>query len=295
MSPAKPALTITVAIPTLGRFEEVRDTLEGILAGTRVPDEILVSDQNTPALPELDSYLASHAPRVRHLRTEPKGVVYNMNRLLAEAKSDVILYVDDDVVPSPKLVEAHLANYADTKIAGVAGRVEQPSGDLPPEEVDQVGTFRPWTGGMTFRFNGLKRQHCVFAQGANMSFRRTSLLSINGFDEGFGGNGYFFESDATLRLVEKFPSGLVFDPLATLKHLAAPRGGARVHDRAIHNAFFVQNAVRLYRRHCPKVVFPFLILKLLLLTVAKSFYRLSPRMAIVGVFALRKGFRADHE
>ncbi len=286
--------TITVAIPTLGRFEEVRDTIEGVLSGTRIPDEIIVSDQNSPALPLLDAYLKSRSPLIRHVKTEPKGVVFNMNTLLREAKSDVILYLDDDVVPSSGLVEAHLKNYAEGRTEGVAGRVEQPTGDLPPEEVKEVGKFNRWTGKMVFRFNGKIRQNCVFAQGANMSFKRKSLLTIGGFDEGYIGNGYYFESDATLRLVRGFPNGLVFDPEATLVHLAAPRGGARVHDRALHNAFATRNAIRLYRRHCPKPVFFFLVSKLFVITLVKALYRVSPRIAVLGIGALFAGLKDTH-
>jgi len=287
--------TVTVAIPTIGRFEEVRDTVETILGGSRIPDEILVSDQNHPPIPKLDSYLATRAPLVRHFRTEPKGVVFNMNALLRAAKGDIILYLDDDIVPSPRLVEAHLANYADSAIHGVAGRVEQPAGDLPSEKVGRVGAFEPWTGRTTFRFNGLVRQKCVFAPGGNMSFRRTDLLEIAGFDEEFVGNGYFFESDASLRFAKRFPGGLVFDPAAELKHLASPRGGARILDRSIHHAFFVRNGIRLYRRHSPALAIPFLALKLAALTIAKAVYRGSPEIATRGLAALGAGFASRLE
>jgi glycosyltransferase involved in cell wall biosynthesis len=288
-----PNPTITLAIATLGRFEEVRDTVEAILTGSLLPLEILISDQNRPARSDLDAYLASRSPLIRHIRTEPKGVVFNMNVLLRSAKGDIILYVDDDVVPSPKLVEAHLANYSDSSIAGVAGRVEQPTGDRPANEVDEVGVFYPWSGRMIFQFNGLTRQRTVFSQGANMSFDRRKLEAIDGFDEGFGGNGYFFESEAALRLVKKFPNSLVFDPASTLRHLAAPRGGARVHDRAIHNAFVVRNSVRFYRRHCPRLVYPFLIGKLFAITLAKAIYRRSPAIVIRGFPAIIEGLGQD--
>jgi GT2 family glycosyltransferase len=285
--------TLTIAIPTLGRFEEVRDTINGILAGTRTPDEILVSDQNHPPLPELDTYLAARSPLIRHLRTEAKGVVFNMNTLLREAKGDVLLYVDDDVVPTPELAEAHLKNYEESAIAGVAGRVEQPEGDLPPESVGEVGAFRRWSGRMIFRFNGLVRQECVFAQGANMSFDRYRLRAIGGFDEGFIGNGYFFESDATLRLARAYPHGMVFDPAASLKHLAAPRGGARVTDRSLHHAFAMRNGIRLLRRHSPAIALPWHLVRLVSLTIAKAAYRRSFAIADRGLRAIWDGLRQD--
>ncbi len=270
--------TITVAIPTLGRFEVVRDTIEALLRGTTQPTEILVSDQNSPSLSELDEYLKQCPAFVRHIRTEPRGVVFNMNRLTREARGEIILFLDDDIVPSPTLVEAHLKNYEDDSFFAVAGRVEQPTGDRPPEKVKRTGQFSKWTGGMTFHYNGLVRQICDFAPGGNMSFIRTRLIEAGGFDEGFVGNGYFFESDGSLSFVRKFPGKMVFDPKAELKHLAAPRGGARITDRAIHTYYHVRNGLRLYRHHSPKIVYPFMWLKLLGFSFARAVRRLDPRI-----------------
>lgn len=278
--------TITVAIPTLGRFEEVRDTVEALLRGSVNPDEILVSDQNSPPIPALDQFLAQCPKNVRHIRTEPKGVVFNMNRLTREAQGEIILFLDDDIIPSPKLVEAHLKNYENDTFYAVAGRVEQPSGDLPPKEVQRVGQYSKWTGNMTFHYNGLIRQACDFAPGGNMSFIRARLIESGGFDEGFIGNGYFYESDGSLSFVRKFPGKMVFDPAAELKHLAAPRGGARVTDRAIHTYFHVRNGLRLYRHHSPRVIYPFLFLRLFTFAAARATYRRDPRIFVNGMKGL---------
>lgn len=267
--------TITVAIPTLGRFEVVRDTIGALLRGSVLPTEILVSDQNSPPISELDHYLQDCPTLVRHIRTEPKGVVFNMNRLSREAVGEIILFLDDDIIPSPVLVEAHLANYADDSVYAVAGRVEQPSGDRPPEKVKRTGQFSKWTGQMTFHYNGLIRQVCDFAPGGNMSFVRARLLEAGGFDEGFIGNGYFFESDGSLTFVRKFPGKMVFDPKAELKHLAAPRGGARITDRAIHTYYHVRNGLRLYQHHSPKIVYPAMWLKLFAFSIARALRRLN--------------------
>ena len=277
---------ITVAIPTLGRFEVVRDTVEALLRGTVIPHEILISDQNVPAIPDLDRYLEGCPKFIRHIRTEPKGVVFNMNRLLHEARGDIILYLDDDIIPSPKLVEAHLKNYENDSVYAVAGRVEQPTGDRPPESVKRVGQYSKWTGNMTFHYNGLIRQICHFAPGGNMSFIRSRLVESGGFDEGFIGNGYFFESDGSLTFVRKFPGKMVFDPTAELKHLAAPRGGARITDRAIHTYYHVRNGLRLYRHHSPKLVYPMLFLRLFAFAAARSAWRRDPRIFISGMKGL---------
>jgi glycosyltransferase involved in cell wall biosynthesis len=278
--------TITVAIPTLGRFEVVRDTIEAFLQGSVLPTEILISDQNVPAIPELDRYLAGCPTIVRHIRTEPKGVVFNMNRLTREARGEIILFVDDDIIPGRHLVEAHLENYQGDEYYAVAGRVEQPSGDRPPGLVKRTGQYAKWTGRMTFHYNGLVRQSCDFAPGGNMSFVRARLIESGGFDEGFIGNGYFYESDGSLTFVQKFPGKMVFDPKAELQHLAAPRGGARITDRAIHTYYHVRNGLRLYRHHSPKVIYPVMWFKLLAFTCARALRRFSPRIFVNGIKGL---------
>jgi GT2 family glycosyltransferase len=270
--------TITVAIPTLGRFEVVRDTVEAFLKGTVLPTEILVSDQNSPPLPELDAYLKSCPPIVRHIRTEPKGVVHNMNRLTEAAAGEIILFVDDDIIPSPRLVEAHLANYETDAVFAVAGRVEQPTGDRPAEKVKRTGQYSKWTGRMTFHYNGRIRQVCDFAPGGNMSFIRSKLIESGGFDEGFIGNGYFYESDGSLTFVKKFPGKMVFDPRAELIHLAAPRGGARVTDRAIHTYYHVRNGLRLYRHHSPRIIYPLMVTKLFFFSALRAVRRMNFRI-----------------
>ncbi|MBC7384590.1 MAG: glycosyltransferase, partial [Cryobacterium sp.] len=238
---------------------------------------------------------AALTPIVRHLRTPPRGVVFNMNTLLRECRSEVILYVDDDIIPTSTLVSAHLKNYSERNAVAVAGRVEQPSGDLPAKSIIEVGQFRRWTGKMIFRFNGFVRQPCVFAQGANMSFLREALLSVQGFDEGFIGNGYFFESEGTLRVANAFPGRMFFDPDASLQHLAAPRGGARIHDRSWHHAFYTHNAIRLFRRHCPPPIFVLLALKLFGMTLFKAAFRGSYLIAMRGTCYFFKGLTQNEK
>ena len=64
-------------------------------------------------------------------------------------------------------------------------------------------------------------------RGCNMSFRRTALLAIGGFDEAFVGPRRD-ESDVSLSLLAHSPNHeLWFNPRAKLLHLMAPTGGCR--------------------------------------------------------------------
>jgi glycosyltransferase involved in cell wall biosynthesis len=284
--------TISVLIPTFGRETEVINTIDGLLKQTHLPDEIIVVDQNGDRYPALDRYLQS-IPRVRQIKTQTPGVAINYNLALRNAQGDIVLYVDDDVVPEPGLIAAHLLNYdREPQLGGVAGRVECLSGDPDPYKISEIGSYHPWSGSVIGNFNGLKRQHVKLAQGANMSFDRQALLAIGGFDQGFQGNGYFFESDGSLRVLASGRS-IIFDPEAALIHLQAPSGGARVKDKADHTYFYVRNGIRLYRRHSPVIGNPLIGVRMFFYVAAKAAYNSNLRILFKGLRAIFDGWAQD--
>ncbi|MFL5812876.1 MAG: glycosyltransferase family 2 protein [Bdellovibrionia bacterium] len=267
--------TISVLIPTLGRDKEVRDTIQALLNQTRVPDEIVVVDQNADDFPELDKYLDS-LPLVKHVKSDTLGLGFNANVCLAHATSDIVLYLDDDITPDPRLVEMHLENYEklekdDPHFGGVAGRVEQPSGDPDPKTIKRVGVFHRLSGTITARFNAIERHEVDIAPGGNMSFYRHILNKIDGCDLGFAGNSYFIDTDCALR-VKQAGYRIVFDPRATLKHLMAPAGGCRTRTKSDHTFYFVKNGVRVFRRHTPAWARSYCYLRLTLYIFAKALY-----------------------
>lgn len=284
--------SISVVIPTLGRSKELIDTVAELLKQTRVPDEIVVIDQNSPEILEVNKFLAA-IPLVKHFKGESPGVSINYNRCFLRATKEIVLYLDDDVVPDSRLVEMHVENYenAPTNLGGVAGRVEQPQGDLPPEQIHVFGRYHRWSGRITARFNAQRRQQVQIAPGGNMSFYRRVLLEVGGFDEGFGGNGYFFETDGSLRVSQKY--NMVFEPRASLKHLMAPAGGARIQDKAVHTYHYVKNGIRLYRRHSPSLGVPILALRMIAYVIAKALYNFNFKILFQGARAFFEGWTQD--
>lgn len=287
-------LTLSVVIPTFGRRQELLDTVADLMRQTRLPDEIVVSDQNQPPLPEVDAGLASF-PLVKHVRNDVPGISANYNRCLREATGDIVLYLDDDVKLDPRLLEVHLAAYAaDPSLGGVAGRVEQPSGDLDPARIREVGKYHRWSGRSVANFNATRATEVDIAPGGNMSFPRHILLQAGGLDRGFDGNGYYLETDLALR-VRKLGYKIVFEPAATLKHLMAPAGGARIRDKSLHTYYFAKNGIRLYRRHAHRLGRPLFYLRLAAYVLAKAAYNGNPRIFLRGLRGIFDGARVSTE
>lgn len=256
-------LTLSVLIPTLGRKDVLIETVESILAQSLVPDEIIIVDQNDPPISELVHFFEGK-DIVRHMTKVSPGVVLNYNRCLHAAKTDIIVYLDDDVDLDKDCLKFHYQTYLDAlkngvKLGGVAGRVENREGDKDPNSIKEVGVYHKLFGTVVANFNYTQKTQVSFAQGANMSFYREVLLSIGGFDLSFDGNGYFFESDCGLRVKEEGYE-ILFEPQAYLYHKMASSGGARVKDKVKHTYYFMKNGCLLFRRHSPKFYLPFFLL-----------------------------------
>ena len=290
-SQAPTTLTISALIPTLGRQAEVIETVRALLTQTRPPDEIIVVDQNMPEFQELSRFLKSD-PRIRHIRSDTPGYSINLNRALQAARSDVVLFLDDDVRLKPDLVERHLRNFSERSqgrpLGCVAGRVHQPQGDLTPSSIQEVGVYKPLTGEVIGNFNADRAHECDVAPGGNMSLRKEVLVRAGGFDEGFDGNGYRCETDACLR-VKALGFRVLFDPTAELDHLMAPAGGCRTRSKAEHTYYFVKSGIRLYRRHSPRLGLPAFAARMTAYVSAKSAYNRDPEILKLGLRGVYDG------
>lgn len=283
------SLTLSVIIPTIGREAELLSVIDSLHQQTRLPDEIVVIDQNNPPSEKVSKAL-SQSKLVKHFIFPDAGVCKNYNRGIERASSKVILFLDDDVEISSDLIENHLKNYLhDPKVGGVAGGILQPIGDLPPSQIREVGKYHPLTGKVVAHFNADKFHEVDFAQGANMSYLREAVESAGRCDLNFIGNGYFFEPDLGMTIRKK-GYRIVFDPKTTVKHLMAPRGGARVTDKALHTYYFIHNGLLLAKKHSPRWVVPFIAARSLGYAFLKSGYNLNPRIFGLGVKAIFDSF-----
>src|SRR5262245_14694222 len=118
----------SLAIPTYGREQILLDTIDYLLELDTAPADLIVLDQSKkhmePAARRLGAWHASGA--IRWLRLPTPCIPCAMNRGLIEAAHSIVVFVDDDIVPEPGLLQAHADAHATTGAALVAGRIIQP-------------------------------------------------------------------------------------------------------------------------------------------------------------------------
>lgn len=209
---------LSVVIPTYGRDAVLVETIESVLSLN--PHEVLVIDQTSSheaaTLARLQEMNGSGAIRLVCL-PEP-NIPRAMNAGLIRAVGEIVLFLDDDVVPSPDLIFSHKASHLAHRGAWVVvGQILQP-GQLP-QALDP---------GEPFRFNSTAPAWIDLAMAGNMSVKRDRAILAGGFDENFLGAAYMFETEFAGRVL-RGGGRIFFEPSASIRHLRAPRGGTRSH------------------------------------------------------------------
>src|SRR4029079_8317711 len=116
-------LPITVAIPTYRRDQVLLDTIDSMLRLDDCAAELLILDQTDDHSPQTEASLEqlNEQGHIRWLRLAEPSIPRSMNIGLATARYDLVLFVDDDVMPYPTLVKAHIEAHK-VALGLVAGR-----------------------------------------------------------------------------------------------------------------------------------------------------------------------------
>src|SRR5262249_2801018 len=121
-------LPISIIIPTYRRDNILIATVTYLLSLNPSPAEILVIDQTEKHEDIAEKRLESwrEEGKIKWLRLAEPSIPRAINLGLCQAKHDLVLCIDDDVVPDPDLLEGHFRALKSTGAALVAGRVIQP-------------------------------------------------------------------------------------------------------------------------------------------------------------------------
>lgn len=276
-------LSATIAIVTLNRHTQVAETL-GYLSNIDLSAvvEILIIDQTDIPI-DLSVWQAKFRVPLRLIHLSVKGLCIARNQAYKHTAADVIIYLDDDVIPSVDLVNQHLLTYQEhPNTIAVAGQEELPASVASPswKQIARkliVTLLRPYlqnskdyqsfldsegypvaliTKSGLFLCDFSRPYPCqvMTPRGCNMSFLRSALIAIQGFDEGHIGNVRREESDASLRLLKAFPDKEIwFNPQAKLVHLMSSSGGCRFSSPRDWYIHLFMSESRFARRHLSSI------------------------------------------
>ena len=216
MNPSAPSISVVIA--TYRRESVLLDTINYLLRLDPGPAEILVVDQTEEHLPDTQRALAElvSADKIRWIRLSHPSITHAMNVGLQQAVNDIVLFVDDDIIPDRELISNHARAHETRGCNVVAGQVLQPGEEPVSEE----------SAGAAFRFCS-SRPGCISElMGGNFSIKRRVALELGGFDENFVHAAYRFEAEFAARALAA-GENIWFEPEASIHHLKSESGGTR--------------------------------------------------------------------
>lgn len=202
-------LACSVVIPVYNRAHLLRVVLEG-LAKQSIPQqsfEVLVCDDgSTEPLSDTLASFADALPLIRHLRQPNTGPAAARNLGIANATSDVVVFLDSDIVPDEKTLESLVAALIEHKDwQGAEARLQPIGGD------DSFGWEAP-------RSDNGGHYHT-----AGIAYRKAVLEAVGGFDENFS-RAACEDVELAVQVLKHGPIGFV--PEAVVYHPRRKRTAA---------------------------------------------------------------------
>lgn len=214
-------MRLTVALCTYNRADFLRQTLAGLAAQNFPRDqfEVLVIDNNSrDHTAAVVAEFAASRPTPRHILETQQGLDYARNRAIAEARGDIILFADDDILVQPDWLAQMLAPFASAaaeKIGAVGGEVIPvfPDG-LPPWVAE-------WHAPLAFRADAgpLPSRHSPM--GANLAIPRAVFAQVGIFHTALdrAAGNYFSGGDSEMvRRIRAAGFEIWFAPAAAVRH-----------------------------------------------------------------------------
>jgi glycosyltransferase involved in cell wall biosynthesis len=207
----------SVVVPTFNRLGRLRHVIAALERQTYPSDAyevIVISDGSTDAT---ESYLEAlqSTMRLRWFTQTNRGPAAARNLGIQNAAGEFIIFIDDDLVPEPQLLQEHArSHYEAGKDVVVLGPLLTPEGfEMTPwVRWEQEMLMKQYKAMLRGDWRATARQFYT----GNASLRRSHVLAAGGFDEGFRRAE---DVELAYRLADK-GLGFVFNMQAAGMHFA---------------------------------------------------------------------------
>jgi GT2 family glycosyltransferase len=254
--------SLTVIIPTLERPRVTKATLRSLEAQTVSDFVVIVLDQTKPVPRILADYHSGTYEYVYHNIDELGSG--NARNVAAElAQSDLLLYLDDDIVPDENMIANYLKlfSHADETTWVIGGKTIEEGSRVLSERKDIYGGYVTKYGKTLKNFHSDLQGECEWVGSGNCCVRRERFLQVGGFDTSFIGNAILEDPDFCFR-IRMMGGTVLYSPLPMVQHLRAMEGGTRRFRKDAGMYYRSHNTVYFFRRHMPTWSLPLTLLYL---------------------------------
>jgi GT2 family glycosyltransferase len=181
-SSARVRASVSVAVCTRDRTADLALCLDAIARMSVPAAEVLVVD-NAPSSDATEQLVRERYPDVRYIREPRPGLDWARNRAIAEARSEIIAFTDDDVIVDAGWIGAITDLFADAPYVHVLTGLVVPH-ELESEAQQDFESYGGFGRGFSRAWHLAGAHHGAgrFGTGANMAFRRAIFDRIGRFD-----------------------------------------------------------------------------------------------------------------
>ena len=188
LSPSvKEKTSFSIVMPTFQRRDLVCDAVRalGALNYDGECEVIVVIDGSTDGTAAALSQLSCPAS-LQVIEQENRGAAHARNRGAADAKGEILLFLDDDMIAEPNLLTEHARSYSEGADA-VLGDFPVEPGSRPGFLSDSIAEKKAWARKAPIS------AYDVFT--GHLSVRRGVFQELSGFDERFTSGGKYGNED----------------------------------------------------------------------------------------------------
>jgi len=210
-------MSLDVVIATWKRSALLARLVADLLVQCRKDDRIIIVWQGS------DKPLVPHDERICLLHLDKPSLPAARNAGIKAGKNPVVVFIDDDCELKNGFLDAYRNHYGSGAADAVAGYIDDP---LFTGEAREPSLFNVATGEIFQQFNCKVSGPAITLMGANMSFLRSALEVIGGFDVEYRRNAVWEDVDMSFRLLgEGYAISYCAD--AAVVHLRHADGGCR--------------------------------------------------------------------
>ena len=217
-------MKICAIIPSYNRGPILAATVRRLAECDPQPDELIVVEQSAELDPQVEEALKLFGDRGILVRQGRPNAQVARNEAARRSRSEILLFLDDDVNPDCSLIAAHLENYRDPSFHAVAGFYLEP-GERKTDQPRPVRAWLPLTRMERVPASYNQRTESPLWPSCNGSIRRETYLRLGGMDENYRFT-LLDDTDLSVRML-KGGYRCVHDPVARLLHLKEATGGKR--------------------------------------------------------------------
>lgn len=216
-APRLPTVSVIIAAFSMKRWNDLCESVASIRMQTVPVLETIVVIDHHPSLLVLAR---------RHLHGVivtanggSRGASGARNTGVAMSHGEVVAFLDDDAVASPRWLEALLSHFTDTRVVGVGGRMD------PLWATSRPRWFPPefdWAVGVSYQGMPKSAEPVRNVWSNNMAIRRQIFDMAGGFRDDFGKVGKRSrpeDTDLCLRTTKRDGGGIwIYEPKAAADH-----------------------------------------------------------------------------